>query len=107
MKYASIALQQITLPDHKKPYWTELGEAQGLRNRVVHGAEACSKEDAERVIELADYLWNVIFLDVIKSLGLHTHDNQMICGEYESTCEAKARIEAMNQDGQLTLAERV
>jgi len=107
MKYASKDLQQITLPDHKKPYWTELGEAQELRNRVVHRAEACSKEDAERVIELADHLWSVIFLELIKSLGLHTHDNQTICGEYESTCEAKARIEAMHQAGQLTLAGRV
>ena len=107
MKYASKDLQQITLPDHKKPYWTELGEAQELRNRVVHRAEACSKEDAERVIELADHLWNVIFVELIKSLGLHTHDNQTICGEYESTCEAKARIEAMHQAGQLTLAGRV
>lgn len=106
-KYTSIDLEQIRLPHHDKPYRTDLNEAQELRNGVIHRGEACSKEDAERVIELADHLWNVIFVDVIKSLGLHTHDKQMICGEYESTCEARAKIEAMHQAGELTLVEKL
>jgi hypothetical protein len=106
-KYASIDLQQMTLPQHNKPYWMEITEAQELRNGVLHRAEACSKQDAERVIELAEYLWNAIFLDVIKSLGLHTHDNQRICEHHETICASRAMMEKIRQSGELSLADRV
>jgi hypothetical protein len=106
-QYASIDLQQMTLPQHNKPYWAEISEAQDLRNGVVHRAEACSKQDAERVIELAEYLWNVIFLEIIKSIGLHTHDNRMICDQYEAFCEMRAKTEKLKQAGELSLADRV
>lgn len=106
-KYASIDLREATLPQHTKRYWTEVSEAQDLRNGVLHRGEACSKQDAERVLELAEYLWNVVFLEVIKSLGLHTHDNRTICDQYESTCDSRARIEKMRQADELSLADRV
>ena len=96
-KYASIDLQETTLPQHTKRYWAEVSEAQELRNGVLHRAEACSKQDAERVLELAEYLWNVVFVDVIKSLGLHTHDNRTICDQYESACESRALIDKIRQ----------
>jgi hypothetical protein len=106
-KYASIDLQQIILPKHAKSYWLEIGEAQEFRNGVLHRAEMCSRRDGERVVELAEYLWNVIFLEIIKSLGLHTHDNQRICDQYESTCEARARIEQLKRRGELSLVDRM
>ena len=92
-KYASIDLEQITLPQHNKPYWMEVSEAQGLRNGVLHRAEACSMQDAKVVLELAEYLWNVVFLAVIKNFGLHTHDSQTICGQHELFCKNRALIE--------------
>ena len=106
-KYASINLQEIILPNHKKSYWSEMGEAQDLRNGILHRADVCSKEDAECIVELSDYLWDSMFLKIIKSIGLHTHDKQTICREKESTCEARARIEEMMRKGELTLADRV
>jgi len=106
-KYASIDLQKITLPKHNKSYWIEVGEAQDLRNGILHRAEMRSKEDAQSVIELAEYLWDVVFLEIIKSIGLHTHDKQTVCDQYEGTCEARARIEEMKKKGELGIADKV
>jgi hypothetical protein len=35
-KYPSIDLQNITLSNHKKSYWAEVGDAQNLRNGILH-----------------------------------------------------------------------
>jgi hypothetical protein len=105
-KYASIDLQEITLPQHKKLYWRELGDAQELRNGILHRGEMCSRDDAERVIELADYLWNVIFLEIIKSIGLHTHDQQTVCDQYQGYCDALASIEERKQRGDISFVDR-
>jgi hypothetical protein len=106
-KYASIDLKGIILPTHAQSYLSEVTEAQELRNGILHRAEMGSKEDAQRIIELAEYLWNVIFLEIIKSIGLHTHDRQTVCDQYEGACEARARIEEMEQRGELSIARRV
>jgi hypothetical protein len=96
-KYASIDLRAITLANHGKSYWMELSEARKLRNAVLHKAETCSSEDAEHVIELADYLWNVIFVEIIESVGLHSHDNQTVCGEHKSLCDGRAMMKEMER----------
>jgi hypothetical protein len=106
--YASIDLQSVILPNHAKSYRVEIGEAQELRNAILHRAERCSRQDAERVLDLAEYLWSVIFLAIIKGIGLHTHDQQTICAKDEASCRMKARIEEMKQkDEKVTLAEMV
>ncbi|MGA2336744.1 MAG: hypothetical protein ABSG08_15360 [Terriglobales bacterium] len=87
-EYASIDLQNVIVGSHKKSYWEEMTQWQKVRNAVLHRAETCSKEDAGRVIELADYLWVVLFPKLLKSIGLHTHDNKQVCEHDHSYCES-------------------
>lgn len=108
-KYASIDLRAVALPQHSNTYLAEVGEAgkaQKLRNAVLHKADLCSRDDTERVIELADYLWDVIFLEMIKGLGLHTHDNQTVCEHYQSKCDSLALIEKLGLQGKFNLVDQ-
>jgi hypothetical protein len=65
-EYASIDLQNVIVGNHKKSYWEEMTQWRKVRNAVLHRAETCSKEDAARVIELADYLRGVLFPELLK-----------------------------------------
>jgi hypothetical protein len=87
-EYASINLQNTTLAKHKKTYWDEIIQGQKTRNAILHRAESCTEQDAETIIDLANYLWGVLFPALLKSIGLHTHDNTKVCENSASYCES-------------------
>lgn len=87
-EYASIDLQTMKLANHRMTYWQEIGRGQRKRNAILHRAENCTSEDAERIIEIADYLWESIFPALLKGVGLHTHDNRSVCEHPISYCDS-------------------
>jgi hypothetical protein len=87
-EYASIDLQTMKLANHRMTYWQEIGRGQEKRNAILHRAENCTREDAEGVVELADYLWGTIFPALLNGVGLHTHDSKSVCDHPISYCDS-------------------
>jgi hypothetical protein len=100
-EYAAIDLQSLKLDKHVKTVWEELIQGQKIRNGVVHRAELRAKADAEMLIDLASYVWTVIFPRLLENIGLHTHDNRTVCIQDKSYCAHREEI-----DPALAAAER-
>jgi hypothetical protein len=95
-EYASIDLKTVSVSGHKKSYWEEFLQAQKSRNAILHKAEVSTKAEAEKIIELAAHLWNDLFPAILKSIGLHTHNNRTICEHDLSYCES---VESLKRRG--------
>lgn len=81
-EFSSFELSTLKRPSSKQTLWEEIQTVQQARNGVIHRGESFGEELATRSIEIADTLLNVVFPDVLKKLGLHTHPPITICNEF-------------------------
>jgi len=64
----------------EKPLSQEISEIQKIRNEVLHHAGTVAEGEASLAITTSETILNEIFNAVLKKLGLHLHEGNLVCG---------------------------
>jgi len=64
-KNIGLDLRKTMRPNQTKPLWQEIEELRILRNHIAHKGIKCDEDSAIRALEIAEYLYNGIFLRVL------------------------------------------
>lgn len=62
-----VDLQTTIRPNESTPLWQEIEELKSLRNRIVHSWVKCDDKSAMRALEIAKFLYEKIFLEILKA----------------------------------------
>lgn len=66
-KNIGLDLRKTLRPNQSEPLWQEIEELRRLRNHIAHNGIKCDEDSAIRALEIAEYLYNGIFLRVLET----------------------------------------
>ncbi|HEY6420005.1 MAG TPA: hypothetical protein VIX59_13460 [Candidatus Binataceae bacterium] len=76
-EHAAIDMRSFKRGDSSTELWQEILSVQRLRNAVVHRGEFPSEADARMGIAVAEFVLDVLFARVVRSVQLHLHESRI------------------------------
>ena len=73
-----VDLRTARRPNESTPLWQEIKELKELRNRIVHSWVKCDDKSATRALEVANFLYENIFLAILKAAAFEIDSSNRI-----------------------------
>lgn len=86
-EHGGVDLDTYTRQGSSRTLWQEVKNVQEIRNGVMHKADLASKENAELALSSATEILEKIFPSIVKTMGLHLHQDLRICPDWKCQYE--------------------
>jgi hypothetical protein len=73
-----VDLRTVRRPNESTPLWPEIQELKELRNHTVHSWVKCDDKSATRALEIAEFLYDNVFLSILKAAAFEIDSSNRI-----------------------------
>ena len=88
-EHATIDLNSFKRKESSRELWQEIHKTQERRNAIVHRGEFPPSSEAETTMRVAEFLLDVTFPRVLRSVELHLHERHVCSARGTRICPGK------------------